>query len=62
MILGVLSLAYVLFLAGYEWWAIITHHETITDHVRDVNKAFVLMPFIAGLIIGGLVVHFLAWV
>ena len=62
MILGVATLLFIAFYAGYEWWALATGHETITDHVRDVNKAFVLMPYIAGLITGGLVVHFLKWV
>lgn len=61
MILGLVTLAFVFYLAAYEGWAIVTHHKTITDHVRDVNKAFVLMPFLAGLIIGGLAVHFLQW-
>jgi hypothetical protein len=61
VILGLVFIAFIVYLAVYEAWAIATHNPTITDHVRDVNKAFVLMPFLAGLIIGGLAVHFIVW-
>lgn len=60
--LGIVTIAYLAYLAGYEWWAIATGHPTITDQVREVNARFVLMPLIAGLIIGGLAVHFLKWI
>jgi hypothetical protein len=62
MILLLVSLGFVLFLAIYEGWAIATHHPTITDQVRKANTAFLLLPFLCGLIIGGLAVHFLKWV
>jgi hypothetical protein len=61
VILLFVTLAFVLFLAIYEAWAIIRGHPTITDQVRDANKGFVLLPFLSGLIIGGLAVHFLRW-
>jgi len=54
-------LGFLAFLLIYEGWAIATHRPTITDQVRQWNAAFVLLPFLAGLVIGGLAVHFLRW-
>lgn len=58
MILFFASAAYILFLLAYEFWAIFTKHETITDHIRDVQRVWGLFgPLLAGVTFG-LLVHF----
>lgn len=58
MILLLGTAAYVSFLLIYEGWAIATHHETITEHVRDIEKVWGLFGPLLGLVVGGLMVHF----
>ena len=61
MIFWAVTTLFVAFLFLYEAWALATKHRTITDEVRDANAGFVMLPFLAGLVIGGLAVHFLRW-
>jgi hypothetical protein len=44
--------------AAYETWALITGHATLSRWVWTVSKAFPLFPWIAGVLTGGLAVHF----
>ena len=48
----------VLFLGVYEAWAILTHHETLSHAMYAMTQAFGVLPFLAGVIVGGLAVHF----
>jgi len=48
----------VVILLSYEFWAIETGHPTISRQVRTAAQAFGLLPFLVGLVCGGLAVHF----
>jgi len=44
--------------AGLEAWALVQGRPTLSRSVWIWSKAFPLLPFLAGLLAGGLAVHF----
>jgi len=56
---GKLAWAFVaLFLLAYEAWALATGGETLSRAMWEMTQAFGVLPFILGVVIGGLAVHF----
>jgi len=51
-------IAAVLFLLAYELAALVTGRELLTVYMVRATQAWPLLPFLAGLIVGGLAVHF----
>jgi hypothetical protein len=50
--------AWVVAFAGFETYAIMTGNKTLSVFVRDVSAAWGPLQFLAGLVVGGLAVHF----
>jgi len=48
----------IVWLLGYEWWALATHHESLSRAVWTLTTAWPPLIFLIGLVVGGLVVHF----
>ena len=46
-------------LLTYEFWALSTRHTTISEYVWALNKAWPPIGWLAGLVTGGLVAHFM---
>ena len=55
-------LVLVFWLLAYEAWALLTHHPTISDQVRDLQRRWTFLAFVIGFVSGGLIfglgVHF----
>lgn len=48
----------VLSFAVFEAWALAHHQLTLSQYTYDLSKAWPLLPFVAGMLSGGLAVHF----
>ena len=48
----------ILFLLGYEFFALAKGYETLSHAVWQVSQGWPIFPFLAGMVIGGLAVHF----
>ena len=48
----------ITFLLAYEWYALTYGKPTLSRMVWRGSKAWPLLPFLVGLVIGGLAVHF----
>ena len=48
----------VAILLGYEWFALATGRKTLSRQVFDWTQAWGLFPWLAGVVCGGLAVHF----
>jgi len=44
-------------LAGYEWWALKTHHQSLSRAAWQETTAWPPLTFLAGMVVGGLAVH-----
>ena len=51
-------LAVALFLLAYEAWALATNHETLSRAMYAMTEAWGVLPFLLGVVVGGLAVHF----
>ena len=49
---------WMMLFAGFESFAIMTGRETLSVYVRNVSAAWGPLPFLMGLVVGGLAVHF----
>jgi hypothetical protein len=47
-----------LFLLVYEAWALATGGETLSHAMYAMTQAWGLLPFLLGVVVGGLAVHF----
>jgi hypothetical protein len=48
----------VIVLLGYEFWAIRTGRRTLSSQMVEWTRTWPLMPYIWGVVTGGLAVHF----
>ena len=58
MVLGLVTIAVILFYLAYEFWALLTGRKLITTHVREIYRAYPPMGMLVGLIVGLLLGHF----
>jgi hypothetical protein len=55
------ALAWVLAIAlllGYEWFALATGRKTLSRQMTDWSQGWPLVPWLVGVVMGGLAVHF----
>jgi len=48
----------ITFLAGYEWWALATGHQSLSRAMWTATTAWPPLIFLIGMVTGGLAVHF----
>ena len=58
VVLALGGLAFVLFLAAFEWWAIANGRPTISKRIHDLGTGATLVIVIACFVLGVLADHF----
>lgn len=51
--------AVITLLLGYESWALLTNHTPITEYIRPAVRSYPGIAFVAAVVIGMLLGHFL---
>jgi hypothetical protein len=48
----------IIFLNGYEWWALATGHQSLSRAMVEMTMAWPPLIFFIGFVVGGLTAHF----